>query len=762
MKIKILLASFIILFVVNNTLSQTYYMWTPNEKGVITSNISEHQPSTDEYNIFQEQLNNYNVVMLTDCDTTKGTYNCHFYAWHNNQGHEVWSSTPPAANNYWKSGEPNLLWLDMTPSKDFYSDASYSSTGNHESWISTTDNDAAIISYKYNNGDPAHSARLLTNGECISKWAMGGLVRHSPDNCPWGDTAEYTRVKYKLNPSYREVRTDHQPMFSKIDEAVNNAPSGCLIYVDNYTFDNVDNITVQSDQKLKIASGSVLKFDPGKKLKVNGEIEAYNVTFRGQSATAGYNYWQGIEVHDDAVIENCTIKSAYAGVRTISSTEVTIEDNEFRTCENGIYCTNDGYNLLILGNSFYNMNSNAVWVVSSQAKINSNDVDYTLGDGIKIASVSSSIYDKDGNTIDSADGDGILLLSGNFSTVKNSTIQGCDDCCVYADATSTPDVCPNNYIKRDGNWSVYNANTSHWIDAYSNTWVSMLNYGNINLNPPKPTAFVFDEWQLFERGKTQFESKNYNRALNTFKLLIENFYDSKFSFESLKYIMKIFNKTGKNYTENVTYFENIKNVITNKGIQNKMTDFLDLFILQCLHKGEVYTEIESKYNELLAKFNNDTYLNELKFRLSIFYIYNMKTPDKAVPYLIDLSKKDTPFSKYAKDELKFLNIDPDSREFAKLSKSELAAIVNNYPNPFNPVTTIRYLIKEPGTVKITIFNVLGQKIKTVINDYKPAGMYEIKWDGTNSYGEKAASGIYFYRLSLNNKTIGTKKMFLMK
>ncbi len=86
---------------------------------------------------------------------------------------------------------------------------------------------------------------------------------------------------------------------------------------------------------------------------------------------------------------------------------------------------------------------------------------------------------------------------------------------------------------------------------------------------------------------------------------------------------------------------------------------------------------------------------------------------------------------------------------------------NNYPNPFNPSTTIEYEIPKAGYVKIQIYNSIGQLINTIEDDYKNPGKYSIQWNGKNSAGENLSSGIYFYRMSSNGLTL-VKKMLLLK
>jgi arabinogalactan endo-1,4-beta-galactosidase len=80
----------------------------------------------------------------------------------------------------------------------------------------------------------------------------------------------------------------------------------------------------------------------------------------------------------------------------------------------------------------------------------------------------------------------------------------------------------------------------------------------------------------------------------------------------------------------------------------------------------------------------------------------------------------------------------------------------NYPNPFNPSSTISYSIVKAGNVLLTVYNAIGSKVVTILNEYKTPGSYTVKFNGNN-----LASGIYFYRLESGEATI-VKKMLLMK
>lgn len=85
----------------------------------------------------------------------------------------------------------------------------------------------------------------------------------------------------------------------------------------------------------------------------------------------------------------------------------------------------------------------------------------------------------------------------------------------------------------------------------------------------------------------------------------------------------------------------------------------------------------------------------------------------------------------------------------------------NYPNPFNPETTIGFGLPEAGHVRLEIYNVLGQRIRTLVDDNRPAGQHEVVWHGDSQDGHPVGSGIYLYRITTGGKTV-TRRMVLMK
>jgi hypothetical protein len=99
----------------------------------------------------------------------------------------------------------------------------------------------------------------------------------------------------------------------------------------------------------------------------------------------------------------------------------------------------------------------------------------------------------------------------------------------------------------------------------------------------------------------------------------------------------------------------------------------------------------------------------------------------------------------------FLNIDPISAEIPKLFK-----LYNNYPNPFNPSTKLRFDIPKAGFTKLVVYDLLGRQSAVVLAQELKAGKYEIAFDGS-----ALSSGVYFYKLVSGN-FVDTKKMLLVK
>ncbi len=108
----------------------------------------------------------------------------------------------------------------------------------------------------------------------------------------------------------------------------------------------------------------------------------------------------------------------------------------------------------------------------------------------------------------------------------------------------------------------------------------------------------------------------------------------------------------------------------------------------------------------------------------------------------------------------------EQSEAVVLAAPATFALHRNYPNPFNPTTELRYQLPEPATVSLTIFNALGQKVRTLVYAEKQSsGYYRHTWDGKNERGEVVSAGVYFYHLEAQSASVKfqrTNKMLMLK
>lgn len=88
-------------------------------------------------------------------------------------------------------------------------------------------------------------------------------------------------------------------------------------------------------------------------------------------------------------------------------------------------------------------------------------------------------------------------------------------------------------------------------------------------------------------------------------------------------------------------------------------------------------------------------------------------------------------------------------------------LAQNFPNPFNPATEIRYQISERRRTVLTIYSILGERVRTLVDEVQPAGTYSVTWDGTDTSGQKVTSGIYLYRLQ-SGDLVASRKLILVK
>ena len=114
------------------------------------------------------------------------------------------------------------------------------------------------------------------------------------------------------------------------------------------------------------------------------------------------------------------------------------------------------------------------------------------------------------------------------------------------------------------------------------------------------------------------------------------------------------------------------------------------------------------------------------------------------------------------DEAEITISDPGAAKTVVQTRPEAFSLADNFPNPFNPATTIQYALPQAADVELTVYNVVGQVVRTLVAEHQSAGRYAVEWDATDDSGHSLSSGMYFYRLQAGGEFREVKKMLLLK
>ena len=278
---------------------------------------------------------------------------------------------------------------------------------------------------------------------------------------------------------------------------------------------------------------------------------------------------------------------------------------------------------------------------------------------------------------------------------------------------------------------------------------------------PDGTAYNFNDphyrrgQELFEYAIYRIDTNNFYEAQGFLKDVIELYPDTDFANLALSYLPNLQVSTNTDYLEFLDYINSIdNNNLTSRIIQTRA--------LTKMYNGDYVGAIEDF--ELILLQEEDT-IEALFSELNMIYAqWKNEQNDGEITVLGDGSIMRRNDEKYLKNRdillAKILNLlkeEDDSYTIPDIVK--LDAI--NHPNPFNPETTIKLSLPETGNVRIDIYNIRGQRVKTLLNNHLNKGYHSILWNGTDASGRNVSSGVYFYRVITEAETI-TNRMLLMK
>lgn len=177
--------------------------------------------------------------------------------------------------------------------------------------------------------------------------------------------------------------------------------------------------------------------------------------------------------------------------------------------------------------------------------------------------------------------------------------------------------------------------------------------------------------------------------------------------------------------------------------------------LVSLQSNHTSQQLEYNSNELISHIT--VHHNYNNYRYKYYYYsydqYGRMTNEKMETYcnniLDDVYKYEYEYNEYV-----------HATNEPELDKPSIE-LIGNYPNPFNPRTTINFSLNKKQKVNLSIYNIKGQKIKTLLNKKAEVGKHHIEWDGTDNNDQAVSSGVYLYKLNTSYQTM-TKRMILLK
>ena len=253
--------------------------------------------------------------------------------------------------------------------------------------------------------------------------------------------------------------------------------------------------------------------------------------------------------------------------------------------------------------------------------------------------------------------------------------------------------------------------------------------------------------------------ENASLAISLFKQLISEYPESKFSSASAKHLFAL--EEDKQALKD--YYQTEPNLHYNGEI-DKIIDYLTTY---CNIKLGNYQEAIAWFEDVIS--NPESEIDSLMAVIDLGYVYMlMEGDDKASVTCRYPQLKPKTMSEYETNRESILvSLFGAAENQAGYTDSEytqqaiLPVLRSNFPNPFNPSTTISFLLPKDASCTLEVYNIRGQKVKTLINETRFAGNHSVVWTGLDDNGKPVSSGLYFYRLTTPN-SIQTNKMLLLK
>ncbi len=410
---------------------------------------------------------------------------------------------------------------------------------------------------------------------------------------------------------------------------------------------------------------------------------------------------------------------------------------------------------------------------------------------------SISLYGYGGADIDSWSSNGfdtidpdLLINASSGTTMQNSDITGQETAAYVSNGASFHS--DNNYYCSNGMDIWVQSGMAHAVDNTFSRDPSSSNYGyvvyggtssiceggmpkrnilasNIKnyMSDPAYSDYTFADSLLLElivkvnneartnknTDLTKYKSE-YDNVINKFKNVLVNYPESDLA----KYILS---KIAGSYIR-IKDFEGLRNYIgeiTKDKKYGTIKQYADRQMVSCYTSIKDYEKAIGAANEVMTLNNLDTELtDELLYEKGIIYEYILNNNQKAEECFSSIVKNNVSYDmiNLASYQLKNMGLAIGKKISASSTSAKGKVELSNYPNPFNPTTTISYTLKERDHITLIVFDILGKEVTRLVDGIQTEGEHSINFDGSS-----LPSGIYIYRLTGTNFNI-SKKMLLIK
>jgi M6 family metalloprotease-like protein len=553
-----------------------------------------------------------------------------------------------------------------------------------------------------------------------------------------------------------------------------------------WQIDDYSTFSIANGSSLKLINPSYIQFGTNSKLYSYGNFEAqgnvrYKITFEKSGSSAwdrirlygDHNYFKyctfddgeyGVDIRSvDNVFENCVFINSRYAIYARYNAEAYIKNCDFYDNTVGInsysYC-----NLQLTGNEIYD-NQIGVYTYNNNnillhGNVIENNLDYgiytTQYDNIVVGRVQPTVLQKNSIINNGVHGIKAYSYDPEVSAYNSVISQPTGQYDIYNRSGNDPieaAMCwfGDNGLQYTGGGSVLNysplPSAPGWLGTTDDNDGGFL-FKAVNNIAGLPDRLMGDEGIISLKHKIEDPDNNIENRLSALQDL---------------YAIQREDFQANHYGERTSFPEYLEKKVKDSG-SPRLTEQATLYQINWQILNKDYPRAAEMLNQFITTCSAENRLNA-GINLASLYLLNGQRADaqKVLSKLIDTYGTDDQMVQNLQQDINDPDFLPDGKTFEFIAtesrETEIPSrfrLSQNFPNPFNPITHIRFELPSDAATIITVYNIKGQKVKELMNEYKQSGSYQVEFDGSD-----LASGIYFYRINAGEFT-QVKKMALIK